>query len=880
MNSEQTIFATSNSTTTVLTPNRRLAATLNKRYQQYQLSQQKTCWLTPDILPFISWCERTWLQYCSQHFQQTPMLLSSIHEPFLWEKIILAAKESNQLLQVAETADICRSAWSLLQQWQIDINDPIFSATDDSMALYKWLNAFLETCKKNNWLDQASLVTSLSKLIDENKISLPQKIILVGFTEINPQMQLFIDHCESKHCSVNLVTLSKSNTLSRRVSFADSETEIIAIARWAKEKLTEQPNTNIGCVIPTLDKNRDRVAQLFNEVFATSVEKQAYNISAGKPLSEYPIIHTALQLLNLYRSYVYADYFSLILTTPFLGEAESERIARAKLDVLLRKHNVNRIALRDKLKNDAGIFYLPQYTPKLAQRIENYYCFIDALETHLLFSEWAAIFTQLLTILGWPGERSINSDEYQTVDQWLSLLKNFMSLDYISEKVTLTQAISALNKITRRHVFQPKSPDAPIQVLGLLEASGLTFDCLWIANMHDVAWPPQPKPNPLIPKRLQRELQMPHATAERELYFSKLLTEQFQQSADIIYFSHALKEDELELQASPLIQHIEEVSFSDLITDNYVTSAERIFDSKNIEYLFDHQGPSPFNKTVRGGVNVLKQQALCPFKAFAEWRLYAREIEKPLPGLRAKDRGTILHKVMEIIWNNLHDQQTLLSYSQAELDQLIQTSIEQAFLNFPLPLTNANTYLHLEKIRLHKLINEWLQIEKTRPAFTVFANEQQAQITLNQLQLTIKIDRIDQLEDGKKVIIDYKTGSSNETSSWFSERPEEPQLPLYTLLDSENIAAITFAQMVPGEHKFIGVSQYDIEIKGIKCINKIKNLDTMTWENQLLHWKNILANLSDAFYSGKAEVDPKDEQKTCLWCQLKSLCRFHEEIVV
>jgi ATP-dependent helicase/nuclease subunit B len=187
------------------------------------------------------------------------------------------------------------------------------------------------------------------------------------------------------------------------------------MAQWAKSKYQVSNYASIGCVIPNLDKIRDRVAQLFSDVFMTKDSQPPYNISAGKPLNDYPIIHTALQILNLQRPYVYTDFFSQLLITPFLGDAESERMERAKLDVLLRKYNVNRIALRDKLKADSSIYHLPQHIPKLSKRLLNYYSIIDSLDTHLLYSDWAEIFTQLLTTLGWKGERSINSEEYQTI---------------------------------------------------------------------------------------------------------------------------------------------------------------------------------------------------------------------------------------------------------------------------------------------------------------------------------------------------------------------------------------------------------------------------------------------------------------------------------
>jgi len=269
---------------------------------------------------------------------------------------------------------------------------------------------------------------------------------------------------------------------------------------------------------------------------------------------------------------------------------------------------------------------------------------------------------------------------------------------------------------------------------------------------------------------------------------------------------------------------------------------------------------------------------LCPFKAFAEWRLHARELESPVPGLRAKDRGTILHKALEIFWNATPDHATLVAMPKHELEIAIQHCIELALTSTPNNHNESPQYINLEKQRLHKLLTEWLDIEKERTPFKVLMSEKTAQITLNKLTLSTRIDRIDELPNGKKLIIDYKTGKNNTIATWFSDRPEEPQLPLYTLVDPDNTIGITFAQIYPGDNCFKGVSHYSLEIDGIKLVSEIKATTALSWQEQLTQWHKTLAQLSDHFFQGEANVDPKDPAQTCTWCALKPLCRINEEI--
>jgi hypothetical protein len=47
----------------------------------------------------------------------------------------------------------------------------------------------------------------------------------------------------------------------------------------------------------------------------------------------------------------------------------------------------------------------------------------------------------------------------------------------------------------------------------------------------------------------------------------------------------------------------------------------------------------------------------------------------------------------------------------------------------------------------------------------------------------------------------------------------------------------------------------------------------------VLHrWQQVIDRLATRFSAGSAEVDPLRGEQTCIdsWCELGSLCRFHE----
>ena len=59
---------------------------------------------------------------------------------------------------------------------------------------------------------------------------------------------------------------------------------------------------------------------------------------------------------------------------------------------------------------------------------------------------------------------------------------------------------------------------------------------------------------------------------------------------------------------------------------------------------------------------------------------------------------------------------------------------------------------------MQKLLAEWLDIEKSRPEFTVAGIEAERVIAIGGLQVKMRADRVDALPDGREIILDYKTG--------------------------------------------------------------------------------------------------------------------------
>jgi RecB family exonuclease len=171
---------------------------------------------------------------------------------------------------------------------------------------------------------------------------------------------------------------------------------------------------------------------------------------------------------------------------------------------------------------------------------------------------------------------------------------------------------------------------------------------------------------------------------------------------------------------------------------------------------------------------------------------------------------------------------------------LIQQELRSPLLNF------------LESGRLKARIKAWLEIEKTRPEFTVIAREASAVLSLAALLFHLRLDRVDKLADGSRVVIDYKTGEVN-PKDWFQDRLEAPQLPMYAVLGQ--YTSVFYASLKAGKMGLFGAEHLTAE--------------------QLEKWRTQLERLAIEFKEGFAVVAPSPT--ACQYCHLQAMCRIHEK---
>jgi RecB family exonuclease len=216
---------------------------------------------------------------------------------------------------------------------------------------------------------------------------------------------------------------------------------------------------------------------------------------------------------------------------------------------------------------------------------------------------------------------------------------------------------------------------------------------------------------------------------------------------------------------------------------------------------------------------------------------------------------------MKELWTELKGSAGLAGDAAPAIEKAAKKAVAEAKLEEP--------FAKLERQRLTKLAWEWLEVERGRAPFTVAAMEEKRKLEVAGLTLSGRIDRMDALESGGHALIDYKTGKPS-PNEWLGERPDDPQLPLYALNAKEPISAVAFAKLRAGEMKYMGFSDREDLVPGLK--------PAKDWKALLEGWKKELEALGRGFAAGDARVDPKELLNTCRYCDLQPLCRVYERV--
>jgi probable DNA repair protein len=488
---------------------------------------------------------------------------------------------------------------------------------------------------------------------------------------------------------------------------------------------------------------------------------------------------------------------------------------------------------------------------------------------------WADAWRTWLAVAGWPGPRTLDSAEYQAREAWERLLLQFSSLGTVANRMSRSAAVDKLRAMSRETVFQPEGSDAPIQILGVLEASGMGFDALWVVGLAADRWPPGPSPNPMLPIAWQRERQIPRANSSGELAFARALTAGFAAAAAEVVFSSASTIDDRPSSPSALIMAYAEWP----LPTSPPAWPRMIAANQRLESMADNHAPRLAPGSIApGGSRIIASQSDCPFQAAARHRLGAERWPAPLGGLSPQERGALVHLAMAAFWNAAGDHATLVALDSAGEKRLVEAAVESALAQFPAVRWRSlpNLVRAAEATRLERLLHAWLEIERARPAFAAQGVEAKGTVDLASLTFRIRFDRVDALADGGIAIIDFKTGLAERPAQWFDPRPRATQLGMYVLAQRDaqpgvEVRAAAYAQLRPDAVAAVGLAA---DARAWPALTQVSACKLDDWQALEAWWRSQLGALASEIAAGNAVVSPRQKPLACRTCCLQPLCRI------
>ncbi len=868
---------------TVVTGNQRAARTLRRAFDRRNRSLGKTHWQPPAILHWDAWTASLWRSLLLRG-STTHLLMNRTQEDAVWRSVLEADRELASLQSPASLAEIAAEAWRLLCQYEGQEKLRRAAVTMDSRAFQRWSSAFGRICNSDGLLPQAQLERELRNAVEAGQLT-SNEVLLAGFDTKTPAQTRLMEAFQAAGTIVEEIEPRMQPEARILISAQSEEEELLIAARWIKTFLEQRPQARVALIVPGLETQRAEIDRVLCEVLAPELENiQAhrtaapYEFSLGVPLAGTPMIATALAILRWAAGPLPTEQVSTLLLSPYLCMADTERGVRAEFDAFeLRQARMLRpevsvewlgaLIARSKRREKLGRL------PESLRAIERFATRHLQQNASRSYAECTARMRELLDAAMWGANDGENSIEFQIRRRWESVLDEMATLDFDGRQVSFLQAVDEAERLAQQTIFAPESHDAPVQVMGPLETAGATFDAVWFLRAGDLNWPVLPRANPLLPWQMQRELEMPGTDAMRDGESAKRIARRIAESASTTVFSYSIKAGDGKQRPSPALAGL---ALDEAESAEWIVPTEKR-EPVTLEEIEDTAPILPLpDEVIHGGARILELQAACGFRAFAECRLWSTEIEPTEPGMDARERGTLIHKILELFWESVQTQHALREMTSSArrelLGECIARALQRASALSRTPWDAA--YIAMQTERLHRLLGSWLELEMERAPFEVKLSEKEFEdIRVGPLRLSVRMDRVDIMDNGE-VLIDYKTGPAS-PSDWLTDRPNAPQLPLYAILsDPEKLRGVAFGLVRAGEGRALQGYAVSSEI-----LPKLSRMKLPSLEAQVEDWQRVLEHLAEEFVSGAAQVAPNHYPSTCERCSQRILCRLDASLL-
>ena len=855
----------------ILTPGKRLARDITRSWVAQQHSNRSVV-VTPRVEALDGWLEGMWSEWAELGRLPSLRLLSHQQELVVWQQIIkedIAELDGFSLMHPRAAASRAKTARDRLLLFQAERVDGLwshFQFDEDCRVFARWAQQFEQRLSQ---LAATTRYDAYQQMLTASGFE-KESVGLYAAPKLAPLPQRVLEHL----CQVTLIEppcRQQDDVVA--VAFSSRETELAAAAEWAYEN-SQQANARIAIVLLDLEADRDQLEYRLREQFDcldAQYNDLPVNFSTGMSLGTTPMYRDLLLALEWEtRSLSRAEWLAL-LRSPFLPFSHEQ--PQQTLTLIDRQFQTGSAEISLESTLHMSVTVMPEST--LATTLRTLRSSRQQLGVKSL-SEWSDVLRERLNIWQWPARASLDSIEYQQLDRLDSSLDALADLAVVLPHQTFDSTLTLWRAVLNDAMFQPKTPYDSVQVMGPLEALGGQYTAMWICGAQQSTFPAKRRIEPFLPLPLQKALGLPEMDEHARHDAATQMLGIWRADSTTLMMTYHESDGGLPTKPSCLITEKAECGETASLWGRW--HAIQAVEAMPLDLAL----PVPEGHRT-GGTSLIKDQAACPFRALVKHRLRPTSLATAVMGFSSAERGALLHEALFRFWREVDSQQQLNLLSDDALHATLDSAVQGALQDLQATCERRGFSLRervgpacwdLEKKYCRQVLLPWLQLEQKREGpFRVAEAEQAHRLRLGELELSLRPDRVDELADGRRMVIDYKTRAPAR-SQWMGARPGEPQLPLYALLDNK-IEGIAFASMTEQPPQFVGLG----EALGLTGQNE-KPLQAQTkgvaeqWQELVEAWRSSLTALANDFIAGNARVDPVSG--ACRYCNLSSVCRVRQ----
>ena len=841
----------------VLTATRRQARALARVYAARAEAAGRHVWDAPRTSALSDWLGERWRQGDGKS-----ALLDEMQALHLWR----AELEDTVLLDTRAAARAARAAYAVARDYELDWSRTP-PTTQEQRSYYAWSRRFQAQCRQRERLDHADLAAALLDAPPERT----GMIGLHGFERLSPALRRLLERWAL--LGVESVDLTPREPTARvwRAAPESTESELETIGHWCLEQLALNPGARLAVLIPDLAARESTIERLLAEYLQPSLlrpgaeEGRLYASARSPSLASYSVIDTALSILSLAKPQMGLAEFGRLLRSPYVGAADTESHHRARCDATLRKQHhawVDPRALVERLAAGTAS------CPRLAQIIHGVRAELANVSRRGP-SAWSAAMARALHAAGWPAGRPLRSSEFEAAEKFSELLSTLAGLEAVGGPLSFEAAHEELAALAAATPFQPDSGEPSVVVFDGFTDLGYALDGLYVAGLSAERLPEPVAPDPFLPADWQREHGLPHASAAVELARAQSLVRSWGACAQEIVLSCPVRDDDGVVSPSSLIGELREWSACELKPTRaaQIRAAARLTAWRDLALPeLEPEAPLP------GGVRLLELQSACPFHAGAELRLHAQPLARRGTGIDRMTRGQLLHAACAALWRELRDRDGLIAAGSEGRMAAIRNAVDSA-LRSSGSRRQAGAFDEVERGVLTRRLRALLEVDMGRPPFRVADVEAPKEFVLADRRLKVRIDRIDELEDGSTIVIDYKSSRASKPKRWTGSHPDRPQVAAYAALLDPTPVAAAYLYLGNDPPQFFGLAAASGTLANVRAPHEYSHaaLAGRSWDSVIDEWRKITNALARAFAAGVTVVDPTPE--ACRYCELEGLCR-------